>query len=65
MISGPDQIIACPKCKGLSKYMTLSSGNGFGARIWSDGRQYAPMCHGLPPVVKCHHCGEIYLSLIH
>lgn len=60
MIPGPDQIIACPKCKGLAKHMTLASGNGFGAKIWTDGKGDAPMCPGLPPVVKCHHCAEIY-----
>ena len=32
MIPGPDQIIACPQCKGLAKYMRLESGNTFGAR---------------------------------
>ena len=60
MIPGPDQIIACPKCKGLAKYMTLVSGNTFGARVWTDGKQVAPMLPRPPAVVKCRHCGECY-----
>lgn len=60
MVPGPDQIIACPKCKGLAKYMTLRSGNTFGASVWTDGKQVAPMLPHPPAVVKCHHCGECY-----
>jgi hypothetical protein len=60
MIPGPDQIIACPKCKGLAKYMTLITGNTFGAVVWTDGKQVAPMMPGPPPVVKCRHCSEFY-----
>lgn len=60
MIPGPDQIIACPNCKGLAQYMTLVSGNTFGARTWTDGKQIAPMLPRPPVVVKCHHCGEFY-----
>ena len=53
-------ILACPKCKGLAKYMTLVSGNTFGARLWTDGKQVAPMLPLPPAVVKCLHCGECY-----
>ena len=60
MIPGPDQVIACPNCKGLAQYMTLVSGNTFGARTWTDGKQIAPMLPRPPVVVKCHHCGEFY-----
>ena len=37
MMPGPDQIIACPNCKGLARYMTLASGNTLDARVWTDG----------------------------
>jgi len=57
---GPDQIIACPKCKGLARYMTLASGNTFDARVWTDGKMIAPMLPLLPSVVRCHHCAELY-----
>ena len=60
MLPGPDQIIACPHCKGLTKYFTLISGNTFGARVWTDGKQVAPMLPRPPAVVKCHHCGKFY-----
>ena len=57
---GPDQIIACPKCKGLARYMTLASGNTIDARVWTDGKMIAPMLPLLPTVVKCRHCAELY-----
>ncbi len=60
MIPGPDQIVACPHCKGLAKYMTLMSGNTIGARVWTDGKQVAPMLPRPPAVVKCRHCVECY-----
>jgi hypothetical protein len=60
MIPGADQIIACPKCAGLAKYMTLVSGNTFGARIWTDGKQIAPMLPRPPVVVKCRNCAGFY-----
>lgn len=60
MIIGPDQIVACPHCEALARYMTLRSGNTFGARVWTDGKQNAPMLPLPPAVVKCHHCAECY-----
>jgi hypothetical protein len=60
MLPGPDQIIACPQCKGLAKYMTLMSGNTMGAQVWTDGKRVAPMLPRPPAVVKCRHCGECY-----
>lgn len=60
MLPGPDQIIACPSCGGLAKYATLMSGNTFGARVWTDGKQEAPMLPRPPAVVKCRHCAGYY-----
>ena len=60
MLPGPDQIVACPHCKALAKYMTLMSGNTFGARVWTDGKQDAPMLPHPPAVVKCRQCAECY-----
>lgn len=60
MQPGPDQIIACPSCKTLAKYATLLSGNTFGARVWTDGKQEAPMLPQPPPVVKCRHCAACF-----
>jgi hypothetical protein len=60
MIPGPDQVIACPHCKGLARYHTLLSGNTCGATVWSDGKRIAPMLPQPPQVVKCAHCRECY-----
>ncbi len=60
MIPGPYQIVACPHCQELAKYMTLMSGNTFGARVWTDGKKVAPMLPRPPVVVKCHHCTQCY-----
>ena len=57
---GPDRVVACPRCTGLARHMTLVSGNDFGARAWTDGKQVAPMLPRPPAVVKCRHCGECY-----
>ena len=56
----PSQIIACPKCQGLASYLTLLSGNTFGAWVWTDGKVIAPMLPRPPAVVRCVHCGECY-----
>jgi hypothetical protein len=40
--------------------MTLLSGNTFGARTWTDGRQVAPMLPHPPPVVRCSHCHRFF-----
>lgn len=60
MLPGPDQIVACPLCHTLAKYATLLSGNTFGARVWTDGKQEAPMLPRPPAVVKCASCGGCY-----
>jgi len=60
MLPGPIQVVECPHCGGLEQYQTLRSGNTFGARVWSDGKQVAPMLPRPPAVVKCSRCPECY-----
>jgi hypothetical protein len=60
MRPGPDQIVACPHCRGLEKYRTLLSGNNIGIRIWTDGRQIAPMLPRPPAVVECRSGAQPY-----
>ncbi|HEX7369977.1 MAG TPA: hypothetical protein VF284_06825 [Rhodanobacteraceae bacterium] len=60
MMSGPDQVVACPQCHGLAKYPTLISGNTLGMRAWTDGRRLAPMLPEPPIYVQCGHCRECY-----
>lgn len=60
MILGPDQVIACPICKGLATHLTIRSGNTFGMRVWTDGKQVAPMLLRTPEVVKCRYCNHYF-----
>lgn len=60
MLPGPDQVIACPMCQAHQSHQTLRSGNTFGARLYSDGYQYAPMLPTPPPVVRCRACAECF-----
>jgi hypothetical protein len=60
MIPGADRVVACPSCKRLAKYSTLVSGNTCGARVWTDGRQIAPMLPLPPAVVRCRYCSVCY-----
>lgn len=60
MTPGPVKIIGCPKCSALAQYSTLRSGNTFGARVWTDGKQLAPMLPRPPAVVRCGSCGQCY-----
>ena len=60
MIPGPDRVIACPSCGALAKHGTLVSGNTFGARLFTDGKQVAPMLPQPPAVVRCHRCRRFY-----
>lgn len=60
MIPGADQVIACPHCGSLARRHTLTSGNTFGAILWSDGKQEAPMLPEFPAVTKCDHCKRFY-----
>src|SRR5260370_22360503 len=61
MTIGPDQIVACPSCKGLAKYETLGSWNACDERVWTDGKRLCPPMSFAPMVVKCRHCGKMYL----
>jgi hypothetical protein len=60
MQPGYDRIIACPHCSGLARHHVLASGNTFGARVWTDGKQIAPMLPRPPAVVQCRHCSEVF-----
>ncbi len=60
MIPGPTLIIPCPSCGHPGKKKTLVSGNTFGAELWSDGKQIAPMLPQFPWLVKCKKCGTFF-----
>lgn len=58
MLPGPSIIIACPHCGDLAKKESIISGNTFGATLWSDGKQIAPMLSEFPSIVFCKHCNN-------
>ncbi|MBN1185873.1 MAG: hypothetical protein JXB49_26570 [Bacteroidales bacterium] len=60
MIPGPTLIIPCPYCGHPGKKRTIISGNTFGAELWSDGKQIAPMLPEYPWLVKCRKCGKFF-----
>jgi hypothetical protein len=60
MRPGPTRILACPHCGALVKQRTLSSGNTFGARQWTDGKHVAPMLPRTPPLARCRQCRDFF-----
>lgn len=62
MIPGNPQILICPFCGTEKQIMSLISGNTFGAELWSDNKQIAPMLPEISYVQKCPHCGKYYIT---
>jgi hypothetical protein len=60
MLPGPTELIGCPTCGGPLKRKTWLSGNTFGAKLYTDGRQVAPMMPWHPPVCRCPHCSAFF-----
>ena len=61
MKPGNSQILICPFCGTEKQIMSLISGNTFGAELWSDNKQIAPMLPEISYVQKCPHCGKYYI----
>lgn len=57
---GPTIIRECPKCRVPIEQGTMTSGNTFGARFWSDGKMGAPMLPDYPWLVKCPKCKHLF-----
>jgi len=60
MMPGPNMIISCPHCGHPAKKRTYYSWNTFGAVLWSDGKQVAPMKPEIPDFVFCIKCNNFY-----
>ena len=60
MRPGPPQVLTCPYCGEKKKIMSLMSGNTFGAVLWSDNKQIAPMLPEISLIQKCPKCGKYY-----
>lgn len=61
MMPGPPRILTCPFCGANKEVLSLMSGNTFGAELWSDGKQIAPMLPRVSFVQKCPECRKYYL----
>ncbi len=59
MLPGPTIIRRCSACKKMIAEQTLTSGNTFGARYWTDGKRDAPMLPVVPWLAKCPHCRSL------
>jgi hypothetical protein len=60
MLPGPDIIIECPHCKTQMYSESIASGNTFGAELWSDGYQFAPMLPKFPDWTLCSECKRFF-----
>lgn len=60
MMIGYSQVLTCPFCGMKKDVLSLISGNTFGARLWSDKKEDAPMCPEVSWVQKCPQCGKYY-----
>lgn len=62
MLPGNSQILTCPYCGTKKEIMSLMSGNTFGAELWSDNKQIAPMLPEISYIQKCPKCGKYYIK---
>lgn len=55
------KLALCPHCGTKKEIIRLMSGNTFGAVLWSDTKQIAPMLPKASPIQKCPSCKHYYL----
>jgi uncharacterized protein with PIN domain len=60
MRPGPNSFYKCPHCERITMLGSISSGNTFGAILFSDGKLDAPMLMEFTRIVKCKKCGTFY-----
>lgn len=60
MNPGPARKAYCPHCHAVKLIATIASGNTFGATMWSDMKQDAPMMPRASYVQKCEACGKYF-----
>jgi len=60
MIPGPTYVYKCPNCGNLLTKESLTSGNTFIIKIYSDGKRIAPMLPEFPNLTKCKKCNTIF-----
>lgn len=60
MIPAYCKLALCPHCGGEKEIVQIMSGNTYGAWLWSDSKQVAPMLLHVSPIQKCPTCGHYY-----
>lgn len=55
------KLVICPHCGSKKEIIQLMSGNTFGAVLWSDTKQVAPMLPKASPIQKCPTCNHYFL----
>jgi tetratricopeptide (TPR) repeat protein len=60
MLPGPILYLFCPKCHAVTTRPTLSSGNTFGARRWTDGKMIADMLPEFTDIIRCINCQSFF-----
>ncbi|MBQ5888730.1 MAG: hypothetical protein IIW77_05600 [Bacteroidaceae bacterium] len=60
MLPGNCILASCPHCGEKKELLQLLSGNTFGAVLWSDAKQVAPMLPCVSDVQKCPACGHYF-----
>jgi len=60
MLPGKDKIIQCPTCDHRFRQQTIVSGNTLDAKIWTDGKQEAPMMPEGIVLSFCNSCNNYF-----
>ena len=60
MMPGSDEYFKCSNCDQVYSRGSLMSGNTFGAKLFSDGKNIAPMLPEFPRIVKCKKCNTFF-----
>lgn len=60
MLPANAALLRCPHCGALKEIFQLASGNTFGATLWSDTKQIAPMLPRVSYIQRCPSCGRYF-----
>ncbi len=59
-LPGPTLILQCPDSPAVVSLLTMTSGNSFGGRRWSDGEASYPMVLKSPMITRCGVAGRFF-----
>ena len=60
MLPAHSALLRCPHCGAKKEVLQLMSGNTFGATLWSDAKQIAPMLPRVSYIQRCPNCGKYF-----